>query len=162
MIIFSLGFTFSLASVPGEQTGIDSVSVPGAGAVCSVRSTRRITVSVSDSFRHWIHYYMFPKSYMMVTKAPQDPNWSNTYVFRTYFSLLLVRIERCRSHTSGRSDWNFLNIFTIFRPKCAYFWHIFGVFKTKCVYLRPNEYIDVQWGWFSGGYKGFTDCRNSD
>ena len=36
MIIFSLGFTFSLASVPGEETGIDSLSVPGAGAVCSV------------------------------------------------------------------------------------------------------------------------------
>ena len=51
MIIFSLGFTFSLASVPGEETGIDSLSVPGAGAVGSVRSTRRITVSVSDSFR---------------------------------------------------------------------------------------------------------------
>ena len=27
MIIFSLGFTFSLASVPGEETGIDSLSV---------------------------------------------------------------------------------------------------------------------------------------
>ena len=50
MIIFSLGFTFSLASVPREETGIDSLSVPGAGAVCSVRSTRGITVSVSDSF----------------------------------------------------------------------------------------------------------------
>ena len=50
MIIFSLGFTFSLASVPGEETGIDSLSVPGAGAVGSVRSTRGITVSVSDSF----------------------------------------------------------------------------------------------------------------
>ena len=50
MIVFSLGFTFSLASVPGEETGIDSLSVPGAGAVCSVRSTRGITVSVSDSF----------------------------------------------------------------------------------------------------------------
>ena len=50
MIIFSLGFTFSLASVSGEETGIDSLSVPGAGAVCSVRSTRGITVSVSDSF----------------------------------------------------------------------------------------------------------------
>ena len=50
MIIFSLGFTFSLASVSGKETGIDSVSVPGAGAVCSVRSTRGITVSVSDSF----------------------------------------------------------------------------------------------------------------
>ena len=45
MIIFSLGFTFSLASVPGEETGIDSLSVPGAGAVCSVRSTRGFTVS---------------------------------------------------------------------------------------------------------------------
>ena len=40
MIIFSLGFTFSLASVPGEETGIDSLSVPGAGAVGSVRSLR--------------------------------------------------------------------------------------------------------------------------
>ena len=50
MIIFSLVFTFSLASVPGEETGIDSLSVPGAGAVCSVRSTRGFTVSVSDSF----------------------------------------------------------------------------------------------------------------
>ena len=50
MIVFSLGFTFSLASVPGEETGIDSLSVPGAGAVGSVRSTRGITVSVSDSF----------------------------------------------------------------------------------------------------------------
>ena len=52
MIIFSLGFTFSLASGPGEETGIDSLSVPGAGALGSVRSTRGITVSVSDSFRH--------------------------------------------------------------------------------------------------------------
>ena len=50
MITFSLGFTFSLSSVPGEETGIDSLSVPGAGAVCSVRSTRGFTVSVSDSF----------------------------------------------------------------------------------------------------------------
>ena len=50
MIIFSLGFTFSLASGPGEETGIDSLSVPGAGAVCSVRSSRGFTVSVSDSF----------------------------------------------------------------------------------------------------------------
>ena len=50
MITFSLGFTFSLASGPGEETGIDSLSVPGAGAVCSVRSTRGFTVSVSDSF----------------------------------------------------------------------------------------------------------------
>ena len=33
MIIFSLGFTFSLASIPGEKTGIDSVSVTGPGAV---------------------------------------------------------------------------------------------------------------------------------
>ena len=51
MIIFSLGFTFSLASVSGEETGIDSLSVPGAGAVQPVRSSRGITVSVSDSFR---------------------------------------------------------------------------------------------------------------
>ena len=51
MIIFSLGFTFSLASVPGEETGIDSLSVPGAGALGSVRSTRGFTVSVSDGFR---------------------------------------------------------------------------------------------------------------
>ena len=50
MIIFSLGFTFSLASVPEEETGIDSLSVPEAGALGSVRSTRGITVSVSDSF----------------------------------------------------------------------------------------------------------------
>ena len=50
MIIFSLGFTFSLASVPGEETGIDSVSVTEAGAVQPVRSTRGFTVSVSDSF----------------------------------------------------------------------------------------------------------------
>ena len=110
------------------------------------------------AFLDWIHYYMFPKSYMMVTKVSQDPNWLYTYVFRTYFSLLLVRIEQCRSDTSGWSDWNFLNIFTIFRPKCVYFLHIFGVFMTKCVYLRPNEYIDVQWVWLSVGYKGFTDC----
>ena len=50
MIIFSLGFTFSLASVPGEETGIDSLSVPGAVGVGSVRSSRGFTVSVSDSF----------------------------------------------------------------------------------------------------------------
>ena len=50
MIIFSLGFTFSLASVSGEETGIDSLSVPGAGAVQPVRSIRGFTVSVSDSF----------------------------------------------------------------------------------------------------------------
>ena len=50
MIIFSLGFTFSLASVSGEETGIDSLSVPGAGAVQPVRSSRGFTVSVSDSF----------------------------------------------------------------------------------------------------------------
>ena len=35
MIAFSLGFTFSLASVPGEETGIDSLSVPGAVGVGS-------------------------------------------------------------------------------------------------------------------------------
>ena len=74
MIIFSLGFTFSLASVPGEETGIDSLSVTGPGAVQPVRSSRGFTVSVSDSFSDEINYYMFPKSYMMVTKAPQDPN----------------------------------------------------------------------------------------
>ena len=51
MIIFSLGFTFSLASVPGEETGIDSLSVTEAGAVQPVRSSRGFTVSVSDSFR---------------------------------------------------------------------------------------------------------------
>ena len=50
MIIFSLGFTFSLASVPGEETGIDSLSVPGAVGVGSVRSSRGFTVSISDSF----------------------------------------------------------------------------------------------------------------
>ena len=50
MIIFSLGFTFSLASVPGEETGIDSLSVTGPGAVQPVRSSRGFTVSVSDSF----------------------------------------------------------------------------------------------------------------
>ena len=50
MIIFSLGFTFSLASGPGEETGIDSLSVPGAVGVGSVRSSRGFTVSVSDSF----------------------------------------------------------------------------------------------------------------
>ena len=50
MIVFSLGFTFSLASVPGEETGIDSLSVTGPGAVQPVRSTRGFTVSVSDSF----------------------------------------------------------------------------------------------------------------
>ena len=50
MIIFSLAFTFSLASVPGEETGIDSLSVTGPGALGSVRSTRGFTVSVSDSF----------------------------------------------------------------------------------------------------------------
>ena len=50
MIIFSLAFTFSLASGPGEEAGIDSLSVPGAIRVGSVRSTRGITVSVSDSF----------------------------------------------------------------------------------------------------------------
>ena len=48
-------------------------------AVGSVRSTRGITVSVSDSlrgFRDWIHYYYsFPKWYIMVIKASQDPNW---------------------------------------------------------------------------------------
>ena len=51
MIIFSLGFTFSLASGHGEETDIGSLSVPGAGALGSVRSTRGFTVSVSDSFR---------------------------------------------------------------------------------------------------------------
>ena len=50
MIIFSLAFTFSLASVPGEETGIDSLSVTGPGAVQPVRSTRGFTVLVSDSF----------------------------------------------------------------------------------------------------------------
>ena len=50
MIVFSLGFTFSLASIPGEEAGIDSVSVTGPGAVQPVRSTRGFTVSVSESF----------------------------------------------------------------------------------------------------------------
>ena len=50
MIIFSLGFTLSLASGPGEEAGIDSLSVPGAVGVGPVRSSRGFTVSVSDSF----------------------------------------------------------------------------------------------------------------
>ena len=70
-----------------------------------------------------------------------------------FYWLDLNGVEATRSAGAGEYS---LNIFTIFRPKCAYFWHIFGVFKTKCVYLRPNEYIYVQWGWFSGGYKGFS------
>ena len=49
MIIFSLGFTFSLASVPGEETGIDSLSVTGPGAVQPVRSTRGFTVSIAGA-----------------------------------------------------------------------------------------------------------------
>ena len=49
-IIFSLGFTFSLASVPGEETVIDSLSVTGPGAVQPVRSSRGFTVSVSTVF----------------------------------------------------------------------------------------------------------------
>ena len=44
MIIFSLGFTFSLASVPGEETGIDSLSVTGPGAV------QPASVQTSESF----------------------------------------------------------------------------------------------------------------
>ena len=34
----------------GEETGLDSLSVPGAVGVGSVRSTRGITVSVSRQF----------------------------------------------------------------------------------------------------------------
>ena len=41
----------SHAPGPGEETGLGSLIVTGAVAVCSVRSTRGITVSVSDSFR---------------------------------------------------------------------------------------------------------------
>ena len=41
----------SQAPGPGEETGLGSLSVPGAVGVGSVRSTRGITVSVSDSFR---------------------------------------------------------------------------------------------------------------
>ena len=40
----------SNAPGPGEETGIDSLRVPGAVGVGSVRSSRGITVSVSDSF----------------------------------------------------------------------------------------------------------------
>ena len=95
MIVFSLGFTFSLALGPrGRDHGIDSLSVTGPGALGS---------------------------------GPR----------------------------SRRNGQHFPDDFTMFRPKCAYFWHIFGVFMTKCVYLRPNVYIYVQCGWFSGGYKGF-------
>ena len=50
MIVFSLVFTFSHAPGPGEETGLDSLSVPGAVGVGSVRSSRGFTVSVSDSF----------------------------------------------------------------------------------------------------------------
>ena len=35
----------SHAPGPGEETGLDSLSVPGAGAVQPVRSTRGFTVS---------------------------------------------------------------------------------------------------------------------
>ena len=41
----------SHAPGPGEETGIDSLNVPGAVGVGSVRSIRGITVSASDSFR---------------------------------------------------------------------------------------------------------------
>ena len=61
---------------------------------------------------------------------------------------------------SRRNSQHFPADFTMFRPKCVYFWHIFGVFKTKCVYLRPNEYIYDQRVCFFVGYKGFTDCRS--
>ena len=40
----------SHAPGPGEETGIDSLSVPGPVGVGSVRSSRGFTVSVSDSF----------------------------------------------------------------------------------------------------------------
>ena len=40
----------SHAPGPGEETGLGSLSVPGAVAVCSVRSSQGFTVSVSDSF----------------------------------------------------------------------------------------------------------------
>ena len=77
MIIFSLGFTFSLASVPGEETGIDSLSVTGPGAVQPVRSSRGFTVSVSDSFCFCFRLnsllYVSQMIYMVI-KASQDPN----------------------------------------------------------------------------------------
>ena len=86
-------------------------------------------------------------------------------IYMEFYRLLLARNDGCFDLSGPRSRRNgqhFPDDFTMFRPKCVYFWHIFSVFMTKCVYLRPNEYIDVQWGWFSVGYKGFTDCRNSD
>ena len=52
-----------------------------------------------------------------------------------------------------------IETFSIFSQSFGPNVHISGTFS---VYLRPNVYIYVQWGWFSGGYKGFTDCRNSD
>ena len=85
-------------------------------------------------------------------------------IYIEFYRLLVARSGGCFDLSEPRSRRNgqhFPDDFTMFRPKCVYFWHIFGVFMTKCVYLRPNEYIDVQWGWFSGGYKGFTDCRSS-
>ena len=86
-------------------------------------------------------------------------------IYMEFYWLLLARNYGCFDLSRPRSRRNghhFPDDFSMFRPKCVYVWHIFGVFKTKCVYLRPNEYIDVQWGWFAGGYKGFRDCRTSD
>ena len=72
-------------------------------------------------------------------------------IYIKFYRLLLARSDGCFDLSGPRSRRNgqhFPDDFTLFRPKCAYFWHIFGVFMTKCVYLRPNEYIDVQCGGF--------------
>ena len=81
----------------------------------------------------------------------------------TFYWLLLARNDGCFDLSRPRSrryGQHFPDDFTMFRPKCVYFWHIFGVFMTKCVYLRPNEDIDVQWGWFSGGSGGVVGPRD--
>ena len=75
---------------------------------------------------------MFPKWYIMFSKASQDQHWLYTWSFigniSLGFTFSLV--------SSAHSDWKVLNIF-MFGPNV----YISGTFS---VYLRPNVYIYIQ------------------
>ena len=128
---------FHSPQAPGRGTGCRFLSLTGAVAVGSVKSLRFWHQAVLAFFA-WIHFYMFPKSYMMVTKAPQDPNWLYTWGHRIYFSVLLVKTVQSRSHTLSRGRR------FIFHYVLAQMCIFLPFSDTFSVYLRPNVYIYVQ------------------
>ena len=69
MIIFSLGFTFSLASVPGEETGIDSLKRHGSrGSLFGQVYTGNHGLGLRQFLLIWIEFISI--------RFPNDILWS--------------------------------------------------------------------------------------